>query len=276
MSVAPSSQPSLPKLPPHEPPQFPLRADAALSANRLRKHDGLRYLRDGLDRSADLLTECADAVNNLVAEREHAARRAGEGEGEGEEDGEAEEWRGRVDELTGRMERAVRRAIDARHEAVGCEEVLRDVTERVGRNSNQLPTAEQLLASQAVAGTQRPGRWRAEDEEDDGDDDEDHYEERCDDEDVSMTGVTAPERPAEFAPSLFWDEQLATRKDRYEAQPLRTRYSEHNRYVAFKSAVWVARHPDGESVPHASTWFRAQEAGSPAPGHRADRERRGG
>ena len=190
---------------------------------------------------------------NLVAEREHAARRAGEGEGEGRvRTGEAEEWRGQVDELTGRMpERVVRRAIDARHEVVGCEEVLRDVTEQVGRNSNQLPTAEQLLASQAVAGTQRSGRrWRAEDEEDGGDDwDEDHYEERSDDEDVPMTGVMVPERPAEFAPSLFWDEQLATRKDRYEAQPLRTRYSEYKSATSpSRAAVWVARHPDGEKA----------------------------
>jgi hypothetical protein len=267
MSVAPSSQPpAVPKLPPYEPPKFPLRADAALSANRLRKHEGLRYLRDALDRSADLLTECADAVNNLVAEREAAARKATEGE-DGEEDEELGEWRGQVDELTNRMERAVRRAIDARHEVEGCEEILRDATERVGRNSNQLPTAEALLASQAVPGTQRSGRRRrAATAHGDDDDDDNENEEDDEDEDVAMTGTTAPERPAEFAPSLFWEDQLKVRKDRYEAQPLRARYSEHNRYVAFKNAVWVARHPGGESVPHASTWFRAHEAGSPAPG----------
>jgi hypothetical protein len=264
MSVASPSQPYLPKLPPHEPPQFPLRADAALAANRLRKHEAIRYLRQGLDKSADLLNECVDDINNLVAEREAAAAKDDDGEGEEGEEG-ARALAERVDDVTAKMERAVRRGVDAQHELVGCEETLADAAERVGRGADGAAAA----ASQAVASTQRSsrrgGRAAAGGEDDEMGSDEEEQEE---DEDTPMTGVTATQtqRSNEFAPSVFWTEQLAAKKDKYEAQSLRIRYSEHKSYVSFRNAAWVARHPDGETMPHASTWFRAQEGGSPAPG----------
>jgi hypothetical protein len=250
---------SLPKLPPYEPPKFPLRTEAALAAARLRRYDGLRYLRAGLDRATDLMTECADGINNLVAERE------GE-EGGGDDDGDEERFGAQVDDLTARMERAVRRAIDAQEEAGGCDAVLGEIEERVARGgaAAAVPLGTQMSAR--AAATQR-SRRRGGGSGSDSDSDADA------DSDVSMGDATSAaaaddepsEPPPPFAPSAHFDAQMAARRDRYEARPLRARYAEHNRYVAFKSAVWVARHPGGEAVPHAATWFREQ-AGSPAPG----------
>jgi E3 SUMO-protein ligase NSE2 len=233
-TAAPAVRARLPStLPSYEPLRHPLKQGGINALDKLQRQNAntnFKYLEEQLRSAIAVLTECAEEINELAAERREDTNRSSDND-----DG-AQDLDGKVNALTMRMDEHVRKSIDS----------MQDVSEMKTAMANLITTSRAAMANQSIS-----RRRSGENTEDDG----------ADNTQIEQSQLPDPES----APSVFFDKNITTARDLYQLQSLRIRYSEHNDYKAFKTAVFEAQHGLDAEMPHPSTWFDDNRA-SPAPG----------
>ncbi|KAL4895227.1 mRNA capping enzyme-domain-containing protein [Aspergillus ambiguus] len=274
-----------PPLPPYEPPLAPLHTTGHAKLVTLLKSQSLRQLKTHLQHAEEKLTDSAGEVNERLTdsrvryekqkERRRNRRPQAQGDGDGD-DGEQAESAAALDDagdaaadtseeherlmqleeqvttVTGELEKAMRRTIDAEVKADALAEVM-------GRFETE---AEQASVAPRRA-RRRLRRHMDAEEEDEGEDDEDaDYD-------------PGPEHDERDAPSQKLDGSLLASYGRWDGLSLTERYSTNNAYVGFYRIIHEAQHPgdDIPPLPHASTWFTHLEDSTAAPADERHRTR---
>lgn len=223
--------PAVTTLPAYEPLAYPLKTEAINSLDKIKRHNEhntFKYLEEQLNTAIQLLTECAEDINGLANARLEDAKGGTRGS-EMTDTEEIQELENNVEKLTTRMAENVRKNIDNMQELVNIKTAMQTVIE-----TSKIP----------------PTHGAADDEEDV--------------DNTVLSQIVAPD-PA-TAPAALFVAQVTSSRDTYQLQSLRMRYSEHPKYVDFKSSVHESKHGVGAEMPHPSTWFPSSRPGSPLPG----------
>lgn len=246
----PSTQQSQ-ALPDYVPPSAPLnqRGQDALAA--LLRTYPLEDIEKRLKEANDMLIQCAGDINERLTEeksqhQKRKARAARQAREEGssdapssphnkEEDERLEETRAKVENMTKRMDKEIRKGIDGYAYCNG----LSDALKSLARTADAASTQATQIASSAI----------------------------------TMPGSTLPPAATPAPPSLTpaLKAALEAHNERYTALPLSTRYASHNDYTSFKQTVHEMSFPvdagNVPALPHARTWFASEEGGAgPQPG----------
>lgn len=242
-SVGSSTQtPSTQLLPEYAPPTFPLNEKAQTALSTLLRNYPTNDITNKLREANSLLTECAGDITERITEitashEKKKARRARDADDDSEppnkeEDDKIASLRERVEGMTKRMERELRKGIDGYSHCNALETAIKDLQR----------TAADAAATQA---TQAPSSA------------------------ITLPGSTAPATAPAGAPSLTPALQAALERhtDRYTSLKLSARYASNNDYVGFKQIVHDAQYPADQAghipLPHARTWFADEEGAAP-------------
>ncbi|GAB1215230.1 hypothetical protein ATERTT37_004416 [Aspergillus terreus] len=274
-----------PPLPPYEPPLIPLHNTGHAKLITLLKSQSLRQLKTHLQHAEEKLTDSAGEVNERLTdsrlryekqkERRRARRPRQNDSGEQAEsaaaalddaddndDGDEEHERlmqleEQVTGVTGQLEAAMRRTIDAEVKVDSLAGVM-------GRFETEAEQAS-LAPRRATRRTRRHIN-ADEDGDDDGDGDDADYD--------------PAEGEGAEAPSQKLQTSLAESNARWDGLSLTERYATNNAYIGFYRIIHEAKHPgdDIPPLPHASTWFMHLEepAGAAADEHGHRTRTRGG
>lgn len=230
-AATPGSQGRLPVLstkPVYESLGYPLKQDGINALERIQRQSltgNLKYLDEHLKSAIELLTECAEDINELVAEQQEDGKRGYSASQEPDE-GEPQNLEERVDNLTRRMDEHVRKTIDNGQ----------DVSDIKGSLVKIIAESRQSISN---PGLSQPSQMNS---NENGEVENSQIE--------SSLLVNA-----ESAPSISFNKHITTARDEYQTQSARIRYSEHNDYKAFKATVFEAQHGPEAEMPHPSTWF---------------------
>ena len=223
--------------PPYEKPSFPLNPAAQRAIEQLTRTHKLNKLDSDLLEAQAALSTTAGEINDRLYKKELAAKKrkapneqASSADPEAEDDIERnlEEFRGKVESMTQRMDESMRKMIDAQHS-------VQAIKESIGATSTTAATQ----ASTQAARTQQYEDFQPTD---------------------PAAGTQELPMPIEAFRSKTEDA-----KTRYQANSLTMRYAENNNYRDFRRVVHDARHPEGDvQLRHHSEWF--EEGRAPAPG----------
>jgi len=260
-SMAPPtpSQRSMPSstAPAYEAPQFTLNPAAQRALEGLSKQYRLDKLqRRYADAQASVSMSAAD-INERLADKENKSKKAKarqQSQEDGGEDVDAsvlqvadeqlDKLRSDVANMTKRMEESMRKLIDGRYQVQQLDEVARDVSKEAHRVAS-------TQASNLNARSQARGRINSDGEEEE-------YE------DFTPTDPAGGTQAIPSTNEAFM-RKLEDAKTHYQNFSHRQRYADDNDYKNFKQVVHEAAHPDGEPLPHHTTWF-AEPGAAPAPG----------
>jgi hypothetical protein len=239
---APTSTQSAQELPEYVPLSAPLNTKGQQALNRLLTDFPLEEITKKLQEANKLLTSCAGDITERLTEirgshqrkKAKRAERAAEGEDVEPEIKEADEryqiLKDRVEGMTKRMEKELRKGIDGYAHCNALEVAVKDLQ----RN------AASSASTQATQATQDPSSA------------------------ITLPGSTIPPLPA-LTPSLAT--ALERHNENYTAKSLAARYAKHNDYVGFKGTVhetsYPADQPNHPALPHARTWFETEEGAAP-------------
>lgn len=240
-TAEPTQRRTGPALPPYEKPTFPLNPATQRALEQLTHTHNLRKLDEGLAEAQTALSATAGEINDRLTQKEHAikkrkSQRDQSGSAEAGEEDEIErnleEFRGKVERMTQRMDESMRKMIDAQHSV----QAVRD---------SVVSTFTDARADADTQATMQQARTQ-------------QYE------DFQPTDPAAGTQDI-AAPIELFRAKTEDAKLRYQSNSLTMRYAENNNYRDFRRVVHDARHPDGD-VPlrHQSEWF--EEEGAPAPG----------
>jgi len=254
-----SSIPSTATAAHYEPPQFTLNPAAQRQLEQLSKHYNLNKLQSRYENAQAGVSNSAADVNERLAEREKSSRKVKTRQKpsqsqEGGEDVEAsvlqgadahlDELREQVASMTRRMEESIRKLIDGRYQV----QQMDQTTEDVHKDARRVASTQ---ASTVDTRSQVRSRINSAGEEEEF-------------EDFTPTDPAGGTQAVPSASDAF-ARKLEDAKTRYQNFSHRKRYAEDNDYRKFKQVVHEASHPDGEPLPHESTWF-AEPGAAPAPG----------
>jgi hypothetical protein len=239
---APTSTQSTQELPEYVPLSAPLNTHAQQALNRLLYDYPLAEIADKLVAANKMLTSCAGDITERLTEirgthqhkKAKRAERLANGEDLGPEIKEANErynvLKDRVEGMTKRMEKELRKGIDGYAHCDALEAAVKDLQR----------TAVSSASTQFTQATQEPSSA------------------------ITLPGSTNPGLPA-FTPSL--QAALECHADDYGVKSLAARYARHNDYIGFKNLVHESSFPVDQvnrpSVPHARTWFEKEEGAAP-------------
>lgn len=250
---------SMGTLPAYEPPQFTLNPAAQRQLADLSKQFRLDKLQNRYVEAQASVSNTAADINERLAERDAKskktkARQQASQSQEGEKvdenalpqgaDEQLEQLREQVESMTKRMEESMRKLIDGRYQVQQLDEVARDVGKEAHRNAS-------TQASNLNVRSQARSRINSDGEEEE-------YQ------DFTPTDPTGGTQAVPSVSDAF-SRRLEDAKTRYQNYSHRQRYADDNDYKNFKQVVHEAAHPNGEPLPHASTWF-AEPGAAPAPG----------
>jgi E3 SUMO-protein ligase NSE2 len=233
-------------LPLYEPLSYPLKHDSIIALEKIQRgnlNGNFKYLDEQLKSAIQLLTECAEEINDLVAEREEDSKKSFSSSRGPTAEHELQQLEERVNQMTGRMDEHVRKAIDYKQ----------DVDEMKTSMGTTITDARRAVTAPVLA-SQRAQRFNGGGELDE-------------EEEPSTTQLDQSQivvDPAS-APTARFNALLTNAREDYQLKSLRIRYSEHPDYVSFKQSTYSARYGLEAEIPHASTWFNDGRA-SPAPG----------
>lgn len=169
----------------------------------------------------------------------------------------------RIENVTSRMEKSVRKAVDGEKAMEILERGLKDIVDRgVSARSKYQASQSQIAATQTQR-SQAAASRRARSSLNLGDSDVDDADDAAADDDTILDTPSLPELPALLTTLQNTIQRLT---DAYQSQPLSTRYSKHEHYVQFKRIHHDALHPDQQEMRIDPTrWFNESGDG-PAPG----------
>lgn len=249
------------QLPPYRKPSHPLNQKAQNHLATLARSQGLREFKEHNKQAAELISKCAEQINDALRDRESKVvkRRQKQAGGEEQElaERELEELKAKVEDMTTKLEVGMREAIDTEMAGQRMEEgfnwMRANAPGQLEREYEQQLTQRQTQQSQS----QRRRTQR----------DENGDENMDEDDDRSSPGPTPLNevRIALTGPSELFADRLERKKTEYLSLPHSVRYAKNNDYIGFKGVVHDSRFGDsGPALPHPDTWFT--ERGSPAPG----------
>ena len=225
---APSS--SAAQIPTYEPPLHTLTPAAQAALQRLKQTHRLNDLEKSIKTASTQLSECAFEINESLTTRESTVKKRkakAEEKGwewDGRHEEEVDEFRGKVEKLTDRMEEHVKKMCDAQQGARNLEAAL-----------------GAALGSATAAGTQSQRRTQMQSFE------------------PTMDGEENLDPP----PSEVFTKKVQAEREKYMSLPLSRRYAEHPEYVGFKQSVHEALHGDEVPMPPSSRWFRQEGSPAP-------------
>ena len=240
--------------------EAPLNEKAVRALAELqRSYAADRKLQDNIRSASNILAETASAINEAKVERRekhsrHNKRLQENGE-DLNDDSEVKAFEARVDDVTEKMDHAIRRIIDDR---VWMESIS-DTLRHVGNKSSNA-TATQTQRSQRS--TQLPTQDATPRQHDLANEDYGNEDvlnsDGNDEEDTTASGPPPPEE----APTTLLRVALSSHKVRHASKTLTERYAHDNDYAGFYKSIHDARHahlPNPPPVPNAALWFGREE-----------------
>ncbi|KAL9621498.1 MAG: hypothetical protein Q9160_004028 [Pyrenula sp. 1 TL-2023] len=259
-TARPSTPQSITTLPPYESPTAPLNAKAQIALSGLLGNPAVTKLQKQIADAASLLHTVASDLNDYGAEcRElHLKKKARRGGNEEDPTAEAEhaETEKRVEELTTKLDHAVRKAVDEEVLVGALPEIMEGVV-------NQASESERTAQTQSSFPTQtqrsRNRRTMADDDSED--------EDEGNDEAQNASGQREATSQPIVSASTVLSSALQAHNTSRASQSLSNRYANHNTYIAFKQSVHDAQHHEENAppLPSRKTWFAAEDQKRTAP-----------
>ena len=244
-------------LPTHQSLVGPLNDKAQQALRNLPRNHKLDTLKTRLQTANEYMTQAAADVNDrfqvkVAAHQKKRARLAAQGalDDAAEDDRAIDEMRQATDEMTGKLDFAVRHVIDIGEDVKCTEAALQELDTNIRGDGRRPPQTQSTLGASQFR-SQRLGAGEGDDSE----------------------NPESEEGSAPISALQALKDKIGGQAAVYGSLSKTQRYASHNDYVAFRKIVHDAHYPEEQAPPlaHPSSWFAGEDGGAQASSQSAGR-----